>query len=317
MIPNLISRAKNSNYLEHVNYFNKYTLNSLEWVIWLSTVEYSDLKNKVQCIVYCGIKLSSLMMISWHYFSLQLDKLETIYQLWEISPSKILFSYNISYFLPFEKNLCIPSTNILNVIFFGLLATNYNCFILQILKNLTNIFFLFFFNKTVSILCKWEFFQIYAEGMHLIQVGGEILNTTLISNPDIDWVPQQWEESVNSVLDNAYTYGRSAISDSVSFEFYHKLGLYFTIIFYYRFENLWKIWSLLRLSSWKKKFWNYGTGYIKPGWCREIKPILSAQSSIRKLPMASGKVCKTDLENQFFVSKIKKYLCNHSVNAYY
>lgn len=36
-----------------------------------------------------------------------------------------------------------------------------------------------------------------------------------MNNPDIDWVPEKWEESVNSVLDNAYTYGRSAISDGV------------------------------------------------------------------------------------------------------
>lgn len=57
--------------------------------------------------------------------------------------------------------------------------------------------------------------QIYGEGMHLIQVTGEILNSTLVNNPDIDWLPQQWEESVNSLLDNAYTYGRTAISDGV------------------------------------------------------------------------------------------------------
>ncbi|XP_018058918.1 PREDICTED: transmembrane protein 245 isoform X1 [Atta colombica] len=57
--------------------------------------------------------------------------------------------------------------------------------------------------------------QIYAEGLHLVQVTGEILNSTLMSNPDIDWVPEKWEESVNSVLDNIYTYGRSAISDGI------------------------------------------------------------------------------------------------------
>ncbi|XP_015110746.1 transmembrane protein 245 isoform X1 [Diachasma alloeum] len=57
--------------------------------------------------------------------------------------------------------------------------------------------------------------QIYGEGLHLVQITGEILNSSLVNNPDIDWVPQQWEESVNSVLDNAYTYGRSAISDGI------------------------------------------------------------------------------------------------------
>lgn len=53
--------------------------------------------------------------------------------------------------------------------------------------------------------------------MHLIQVTAEIVNSSLINNPDIDWVPQEWEESVNSVLDNAYTYGRGAISDGVKY----------------------------------------------------------------------------------------------------
>ncbi|KAL0116415.1 hypothetical protein PUN28_009802 [Cardiocondyla obscurior] len=59
--------------------------------------------------------------------------------------------------------------------------------------------------------------QIYAEGFHLVRVTGEILNSTLMNNPDIDWVPEKWEESVNSILDNAYTYGQSAISDAVRF----------------------------------------------------------------------------------------------------
>ncbi|XP_032664571.1 transmembrane protein 245 isoform X2 [Odontomachus brunneus] len=56
--------------------------------------------------------------------------------------------------------------------------------------------------------------QVYAEGLHLIEVSGEILNS-FMNNSDIDWVPEKWEESVNSVLDNAYTYGRTAISDGI------------------------------------------------------------------------------------------------------
>ncbi|XP_011498566.1 PREDICTED: transmembrane protein 245 isoform X2 [Ceratosolen solmsi marchali] len=69
----------------------------------------------------------------------------------------------------------------------------------------------------VFVLCTSVFItiQIYTEGMHLIQISGEILNSTLMNHPDIDWVPQQWEESVNSVLDNAYVYGRTAISDGI------------------------------------------------------------------------------------------------------
>ncbi|XP_014472970.1 PREDICTED: transmembrane protein 245 isoform X2 [Dinoponera quadriceps] len=56
--------------------------------------------------------------------------------------------------------------------------------------------------------------QVYAEGLHLVEVTGEILNS-FMNNSDIDWVPEKWEESVNSVLDNAYTYGRGAISDGI------------------------------------------------------------------------------------------------------
>ncbi|XP_034941416.1 transmembrane protein 245 isoform X2 [Chelonus insularis] len=69
---------------------------------------------------------------------------------------------------------------------------------------------IFTFSASIFVLV-----QIYSEGIHLIQVTGEILNSTLVNNPDIDWLPKQWEESVNSVLDNAYTYGRSAIADGV------------------------------------------------------------------------------------------------------
>ncbi|XP_053986250.1 transmembrane protein 245 isoform X1 [Hylaeus volcanicus] len=74
------------------------------------------------------------------------------------------------------------------------------------------IFGLLIFTTCASIFIT---IQVYTEGMHLIQITGEILNSSLMSNPDIDWLPEQWEDSVNSVLDNAYTYGRSAISDGV------------------------------------------------------------------------------------------------------
>lgn len=73
------------------------------------------------------------------------------------------------------------------------------------------IFGLLIFTTCTSIFIT---IQVYAEGMHLIQITGEILNSSL-NNPDIDWLPEQWEDSVNSVLDNAYTYGRSAISDGI------------------------------------------------------------------------------------------------------
>ncbi|XP_034177149.1 transmembrane protein 245 isoform X2 [Osmia lignaria lignaria] len=69
----------------------------------------------------------------------------------------------------------------------------------------------------IFIICTSIFItiQVYTEGIHLIQITGEILNSSLMNNPDIDWLPEHWEDSVNSVLDNAYTYGRSAISDGI------------------------------------------------------------------------------------------------------
>ena len=71
--------------------------------------------------------------------------------------------------------------------------------------------------------------------MHLIQMTGEILNSSL-NNPDIDWLPEQWEDSVNSVLDNAYTYGRSAISDGVRYMYIFIIAKYISIITY----NIWR-----------------------------------------------------------------------------
>ncbi|CAK9813950.1 Transmembrane protein 245 [Anthophora quadrimaculata] len=73
------------------------------------------------------------------------------------------------------------------------------------------------FGLLVFTICTSIFItiQVYTEGIHLIQITGEILNSSLMNNPDIDWLPDQWENSVNSVLDNAYTFGRSAISDGI------------------------------------------------------------------------------------------------------
>lgn len=51
--------------------------------------------------------------------------------------------------------------------------------------------------------------------MHLLQVAGQLLNTTVMNNPDIDWIPQSWEDSINNVLDDAYTHGRDFISKGV------------------------------------------------------------------------------------------------------
>ncbi|XP_076166414.1 transmembrane protein 245 isoform X2 [Ptiloglossa arizonensis] len=74
------------------------------------------------------------------------------------------------------------------------------------------IFGLLIFTTCASIFIT---IQVCRETMYLIQITGEILDSSLMSDSGIDWLPDQWEDSINSVLNNIYTYGRSAISDGV------------------------------------------------------------------------------------------------------
>lgn len=58
--------------------------------------------------------------------------------------------------------------------------------------------------------------NVYAEGIHLVQVAGNAINSTLSNNQEIlALLPEGVQEKLHLVLDNAYVYGRQSISNMV------------------------------------------------------------------------------------------------------
>ncbi|PSN29582.1 hypothetical protein C0J52_27811 [Blattella germanica] len=58
--------------------------------------------------------------------------------------------------------------------------------------------------------------QVYAEGIHMVYMGASVINSTVVRNSDmLGVVPEDWQEKMNSILDNAYLYGREGISKMV------------------------------------------------------------------------------------------------------
>ncbi|XP_052124652.1 transmembrane protein 245 isoform X2 [Frankliniella occidentalis] len=58
--------------------------------------------------------------------------------------------------------------------------------------------------------------NVYAEGIHLVQVAGNAINNTLSHNQEIlALLPEGVQEKLHLVLDNAYLYGRQSISSMV------------------------------------------------------------------------------------------------------
>ncbi|XP_054266292.1 transmembrane protein 245 isoform X2 [Macrosteles quadrilineatus] len=58
--------------------------------------------------------------------------------------------------------------------------------------------------------------QAYTEGMYMMKVGGSVINQTVVHNPELtQLLPEGLEQQLNSVLNNAYIYGRQAISKFV------------------------------------------------------------------------------------------------------
>lgn len=53
------------------------------------------------------------------------------------------------------------------------------------------------------------FLKIHAESMHLVQVTSNLINNTLVHNPDIQgMLPEGLSTMLDSMFDNAYEYGR-------------------------------------------------------------------------------------------------------------
>jgi hypothetical protein len=57
---------------------------------------------------------------------------------------------------------------------------------------------------------------VYAEGIHLVYMGASVINSTVVQNSDmLGVVPEDWQDTMNGILDNAYMYGREGISKMV------------------------------------------------------------------------------------------------------
>lgn len=51
----------------------------------------------------------------------------------------------------------------------------------------------------------------------MVQLSGSLLNSTYVQNSELHaYLPEGWEEKLDSLIDNAYTYGREGISTGVS-----------------------------------------------------------------------------------------------------
>jgi hypothetical protein len=47
-------------------------------------------------------------------------------------------------------------------------------------------------------------------------MGANVINSTVVHNSDmLGVVPEDWQDKMNAILDNAYTYGREGISKMV------------------------------------------------------------------------------------------------------
>ncbi|CAG9864333.1 unnamed protein product [Phyllotreta striolata] len=74
------------------------------------------------------------------------------------------------------------------------------------------------FGLIIFLLCASVFiaFQIYAEGIMLVQMTGSLINQTVVQNPELKQIlPPAWDDTFDSILDNAYQYGREGIQKTV------------------------------------------------------------------------------------------------------
>ncbi|XP_050353807.1 transmembrane protein 245 isoform X3 [Nymphalis io] len=71
---------------------------------------------------------------------------------------------------------------------------------------------IFFVVVTTIFIC----IQIYSEAIVVVQLSGSLLNSTFVQNSELHaYLPEGWEEKLDSLIDNAYTYGREGISTGV------------------------------------------------------------------------------------------------------
>uniref|UniRef100_T1HAK7 Transmembrane protein n=1 Tax=Rhodnius prolixus TaxID=13249 RepID=T1HAK7_RHOPR len=58
--------------------------------------------------------------------------------------------------------------------------------------------------------------QAYKEGMYLVQTGGNIINSTIVHNPELQqMLPEDWQTTMDNALNDAYIYARDALTKLV------------------------------------------------------------------------------------------------------
>lgn len=86
-------------------------------------------------------------------------------------------------------------------------------------------------DKTVNFLTKFS--QIYAEGIYLLSVGAGVVNTTVVNNPEfLKLLPEGWGNKMESVINDAYIYGREGISRQVRILFSFFIYILIHFIYY-------------------------------------------------------------------------------------
>ncbi|XP_019872983.1 transmembrane protein 245 isoform X2 [Aethina tumida] len=78
--------------------------------------------------------------------------------------------------------------------------------------------FVVIFALIVFVISASIFFvlQIYAEAIMMVQMTSNVINQTVVHNPELrQLLPPAWDDTVDSILDNAYQYGREGISKGV------------------------------------------------------------------------------------------------------
>ncbi|XP_050551421.1 transmembrane protein 245 isoform X4 [Spodoptera frugiperda] len=68
----------------------------------------------------------------------------------------------------------------------------------------------------LTVASVFIFIQIYSEAIVVVQLSGSLLNSTYVQNSELHaYLPEGWEEKLDSLIDNAYTYGREGISTAI------------------------------------------------------------------------------------------------------
>ncbi|CAO1419189.1 unnamed protein product [Diamesa serratosioi] len=105
--------------------------------------------------------------------------------------------------------ICLPGILQLNAMLHKFFCSKLKSYVDDI-SAIVMILFLIFF---VIFLGVFSFFQIYSETIAVAQLGSNLVNRTLIHRPDlVEMLPIDLQ-SMDSVIDNAYKYGRSTIEE--------------------------------------------------------------------------------------------------------